>query len=83
MSNEISYKQCEHCGATWINGEHFWKTGKKSPNSELDLSGLVCNTHYGNPEKCINPKAGMEGGQTWEGRLKDLNVWSDKMNGNQ
>jgi hypothetical protein len=72
MDNEFSdfkleRKECEKCGATWINGKHVFRgTGSSSENSELDLAGLVCNK-YGN-EQCINPKKGQEGGQTWEYR---------------
>jgi|TARA_B100001741_G_scaffold76706_1_gene62107 hypothetical protein len=72
MDNEFSdfkleRKECEKCGATWINGKHVFRgTGASSENSELDLAGLVCNK-YGN-EQCINPKKGQEGGQTWEYR---------------
>ena len=45
-------KECPKCGATWIDGEHYWSgTGKKG--SELDLAGLVCNA-FGD-ETCINP----------------------------
>ena len=74
MSNENEFsdfklerKECEKCGATWINGEHVWRgTGARSDSSELDLAGLVCNK-YGN-EQCINPKKGQDGGQTWEYR---------------
>ena len=65
----IERKECPKCGAIWINGEHHWSgTGKKG--NELDLAGLVCNSH--GDETCINPCMGMEGGVTWEKRLKEL-----------
>ena len=64
---KLERKECEKCGATWINGKHVWRgTGGSSESSELDLAGLVCNK-YGN-EQCINPKKGVDGGQTWEYR---------------
>jgi len=72
MSNDFSdlkleRKECEKCGATWINGKHVWRgTGASSESSELDLAGLVCNK-YGN-DQCINPMKGTDGGQTWEYR---------------
>ena len=72
MSNDFSdlsfeRKECEKCGATWINGKHVWRgTGASSDSSELDLAGLVCNK-YGN-DQCINPMKGTDGGQTWEYR---------------
>lgn len=85
MDNEFSdfkleRKECEKCGATWINGKHVFRgTGASSENSELDLAGLVCNK-YGN-EQCINPKKGQEGGQTWEYRAGYIDgVFAEKKN---
>ena len=64
---KLERKECEKCGATWINGTHVWRgTGASSDSSELDLAGLVCNK-LGN-EECINPSKGKEGGTTWEYR---------------
>ena len=64
---KLERKECEKCGAQWVNGQHVWRgTGNQYTNSELDLAGLVCNK-LGN-EKCINPKKGQDGGQTWEYR---------------
>jgi hypothetical protein len=64
---KLERKECQKCGATWINGTHVWRgTGASSDSSELDLAGLVCNKH-GN-DQCINPMKGKEGGQTWEYR---------------
>jgi hypothetical protein len=62
-------KECPKCGATWIDGEHYWKgTGNKG--NELDLAGLVCNKL--SDDSCINPCKGLEGGVTWEDRSKSL-----------
>ena len=59
-------KTCKKCGATWIDGQHYWSgTGKKG--NELDLAGLVCNK-LGNDD-CINPLRGQDGGDTWEDRM--------------
>lgn len=59
-------KTCKKCGATWIDGQHYWSgTGKKG--NELDLAGLVCN-RLGNDD-CINPLRGEDGGDTWEARM--------------
>jgi len=58
--------ECGKCGAIWINGTHYWKTGATSDSSEIDLAGLVCNP-YGNDE-CINPMRGNTMGDTWEKR---------------
>ena len=64
---KLERKECEKCGATWINGTHVWRgTGASSDSSELDLAGLVCNKH--GDDQCINPLKGKEGGQTWEYR---------------
>ena len=63
----LSRKECEKCGATWINGVHVFRgTAASYTDSELDLAGLVCNK-LGN-HQCINPKKGQQGGQTWEYR---------------
>ena len=62
-------KECPKCGATWLNGQHYW-SGTGKPGNELDLAGLVCN-RFGN-ETCINPCMGMEGGVTWKERLTSL-----------
>ena len=67
-------KECPKCGATWIDGNHVWGTGK--PGNELDLAGLVCNK-LGN-DQCINPMRGTNGGQTWEDRS---NFLDDKVEG--
>lgn len=64
---KLERKECEKCGAQWVNGQHVWRgTGNQTKDSELDLAGLVCNK-LGN-HQCINPKKGQDGGQTWEYR---------------
>ena len=65
---KLERKECQKCGATWINGTHVWRgTGSSSDSSELDLAGLVCNKL--GDEQCINPLKGKDGGQTWEYRM--------------
>lgn len=75
--------ECGHCGAVWINGQHRWQTGCTSETSELDLAGLVCNTHYGNPQLCKNPARGKEGGDTWEKRLSFLDDQTEELKDQQ
>lgn len=62
---KLERKECEKCGATWINGQHIWG-GTGNQGSELDLAGLVCNKL--GDHRCINPAKGNDGGQTWEYR---------------
>ena len=72
-------KTCAKCGAQWINGQHYWSTGKEG--NEVDLAGLVCN-NLGDDD-CINPSRGTEGGQTWDKRVREVDgglVESDKKN---
>ena len=64
----LETRTCPKCQATWINGQHYWYTGKTG--NEMDLAGLVCNNH--GDETCINPCKGEEGGVTWEDRMKTL-----------
>jgi len=63
-------KSCPKCGATWMEGQHYWSTG--ALGNEDDLAGLVCNK-LGNDD-CINPKRGSEEGITWADRLDSLNT---------
>ena len=69
-SFSMERKECEKCGAVWLNGQHMW-TGTGQKGNELDLAGLVCNNiTKEDPDyiKCINPCRGQVGGQTWEYR---------------
>ena len=58
-------------------GDSSW-SGTGNKGSELDLAGLVCNK-LGN-HQCINPKKGMEGGDTWEKRFEDLEKMGEESN---
>lgn len=64
----VNISKCRKCGATWIDGQLHWATGK--PAKEADLAGLVCN-NLGD-ENCINPARGDESGSSWEKRLKSI-----------
>jgi len=63
----MNCKNCPKCGAQWVGGQLYWATGAKG--KEEDLAGLVCN-NLGDGT-CINPLKGVEGGQTWQGRLEE------------
>jgi len=70
-------KTCNKCGAKWINGQHYWHTGKVG--SELDLAGLVCNNLPSDAvSECANPLRGTEGGDTWEKRLEFITSKTDE-----
>ena len=73
----LSRAECPKCGAVWMNGQHTWATGAKG--SEEDLAGLVCN-NLGN-HQCINPKKGVESGDTWEKRLEVSKKFADEHEG--
>lgn len=62
----MNSRTCPKCGATWINGQLFWSTGKAG--TEEDLAGLVCNNLRDEQDLCINEKKGDDTGQTWEYR---------------
>jgi hypothetical protein len=62
-------RNCPTCGATWIDGQLYWATGKTG--RDIDLAALVCNRLP--PEKverCVNPCKGQDGGIGWEERMK-------------
>ncbi len=73
----LTRAECPHCGATFINGQHYWATG--AIGNEADLANLVCNTPHGKPDQCINPKRGEEGGDTWAKREKDLSMYMKRL----
>ena len=74
-SLSLSRVECAKCGAVWINGQHYWKTGYVG--NEVDLASLVCQP-YGD-EQCINPQKNVEGGDTWAQRLKDIEKKMEEM----
>jgi hypothetical protein len=69
-------KQCPKCGAQWINGQHYWATGKEG--DPHDLAGLVCNKLGDNT--CINPCKGSTSGVTWDDRLKGIDALENDLN---
>lgn len=73
-------KTCPKCSAQWINGQHYWATGKVG--NESDLAGLVCD-RFGD-DTCINPLKGTEhNGDTWSKRSADLDVATDRLKDNE
>ena len=62
--------ECPRCGAIWLNGQHYWKTGVKGDDETL--SNLVCGQK--DFDDCINPshKTGHIYGEadSWEKRAK-------------
>ena len=61
----MNLKVCSKCGASFVDGKLFWRTGKEGKKE--DLAGLVCDK-YGD-EQCINELKGTEhSGDTWEKR---------------
>ena len=63
----MNIRECEKCGAKWLNGQLFWATGKAG--KEEDLAGLVCNQLSKEDEVlCVNEQRGVTTGQTWEYR---------------
>lgn len=73
----MDIKTCPICEAKWIDGKHYWSTGR--PGSELDLAGLVCNKFRNGREGCINPLVGCEGGDTWEKRAAAADSFSEEL----
>jgi len=68
----MDLKQCEICGAKWINSQLYWSTGK--PGKDLDLAALVCNRlPPEKAERCVNLCKGQGCGEGWEERMKKVN----------
>ncbi len=70
-------KSCPKCGARWLEGKLYWRTG--TPGKEKDLAGLVCNEWGG--ETCINPEKGLVNStqRTWKKRVEFLDGLSAEM----
>ena len=80
----FSRVECPRCGAIWLNGQHYWKTGQRG--DEETLSNLVCGLK--DFHDCLNPshKRGHIYGEkdTWEkrsGRLKKISKELDDAEG--
>jgi len=72
--------ECPRCGATWLNGQHYWNTGIKGDPETL--SNLVCG--IAEDPRCVNPshKKGHIYGEkdTWEKRTKFIDRWTEEKN---
>jgi hypothetical protein len=64
-------KTCPKCGATWIDGQHYW-TGTNKKGNETELASLVCDK-FGD-DSCINPVKGSTDGKGWEERFNSMGV---------
>lgn len=69
MVSLMNTKTCPKCGATWIDGQHYW-VGTNKKGNESELANLVCDK-FGNDD-CINPCKGTTKGDGWEQRLNNL-----------
>jgi hypothetical protein len=70
-------KICSKCGATWLEGQHYW-SGTGNKGNELDLAGLVCN-NLEDITECINPLRGERGGDTWAKRAEKLKDFDEEL----
>ena len=73
----MDMRTCPICEARWIDGQHYWSTGRVG--NPKDLASLVCNRFRNGRDGCINPMLGCEGGDTWEKRAGDLKAAEDRM----
>lgn len=63
----MNCRTCPVCGATWIDGQLYWSTGK--PGQDADLNALVCRRlPKEKASRCVNPSQGKDGGIGWEER---------------
>ena len=72
LSNVL--KVCNECGATWIDGQLYWRESGKEACPH-DLAGLVCN-EIKDPD-CINPCLGSTSGVTWLHYQNELERYKD------
>ena len=70
-------KICSKCGATWLEGQHYW-SGTGNKGNELDLARLVCN-NLEDITECINPLRGECGGDNWAKRTERLKDFDEEL----
>lgn len=75
----MSCRQCQRCGARWIDGQLYWATGR--PGKDLDLAGLVCNVV--NDDGCPNPLKGTPGGDSWAKRAARMDDFVEALERDQ
>ena len=67
----MNQKQCPHCEAKWINGQHYWN-GTGNLGDEEQLASLICDNPQMGHETCINPSKGKTKGDGWAKREQNL-----------
>jgi len=65
----MNTKNCPKCGATWIDGQHYWN-GTNKKGDETELASLVCD-RFGD-DTCINQMKGTTKGDGWQKRLENM-----------
>jgi hypothetical protein len=65
----MNTKSCPKCGATWIDGQHYW-IGTNKKGNETELASLVCDRM--GDDTCINPAQGTTNGRGWEARFEGV-----------